>query len=73
MKLLQELTQLTEALMPLSYRPKRGDTVEAYGRKGMKNSQWRKYFKDYDALEKWADDNDATVEGSRDLEDNEKV
>lgn len=59
-------------MMPLSYGPKAGHTIEAYGRKGMKNTMWRKMFKNQAALEKWLDDNDATLEGSRELDDNEK-
>lgn len=60
-------------IMPLSYRPRKGHTLEAYGRKGMKNTRWRKFFKSSEELEKWCDDNDATVEGSRDLDETEKV
>jgi hypothetical protein len=67
---------LTEAaakdgMMPLSYRPAKGHKIEAYGRKGMKNTMWRKFFKDSDAMSKWCEDNDATVEGSRDLDKDE--
>lgn len=58
-------------MMPLSYKPAKGHKIEAYGRKGMKNTMWRKYFKDSDAMAKWCEDNDATVEGSRDLEKDE--
>ena len=42
--------------------------IEAYGRKGMKNTAWRKVFKSQEALEKWLDDNDATLEGTRDVQ-----
>jgi hypothetical protein len=58
-------------IMPLSYRAGKGHTIEAYGRKGMKNTKWRKFFKNSDAMSKWCDDNDATVEGSRELDKNE--
>jgi hypothetical protein len=60
-----------DGIMPLSYRPAKGHKIEAYGRKGMKNTMWRKFFKDSDAMSKWCDDNDATVEGSRDLDKDE--
>lgn len=58
-------------MMPLSYKPRRGDTIEAYGRMGMKNKQFRKFFKNEDAMVEWADDNDATIEGTRDLDKGE--
>lgn len=61
-----------DGFMPLGYGPKKGHTIEAYGRKGMKNTMWRKMFKSEKELEKWVDDNDATVEGQRELDDNEK-
>jgi hypothetical protein len=61
-----------DGFLPMGYGPKKGHTIEAYGRKGMKNEMWRKMFKDQKALEKWLDDNDATLEGSRDLDANEK-
>lgn len=61
-----------DGFMPMGYGPKKGHTIEAYGRKGMKNTMWRKMFKSQKELEKWLDDNDATLEGSRDLEDREK-
>jgi hypothetical protein len=67
-----KIAELFENMMPLSYRPGKGHKIEAYGRKGMKNTQWRKYFKDHAALEKWAEANDATVEGTRELDDVEK-
>jgi len=60
-----------DGMMPLSYKPAKGHKIEAYGRKGMKNTMWRKYFKDADAMAKWCEDNDATVEGSRDLDKDE--
>jgi hypothetical protein len=62
-------------MMPLSYRTSgpagAKHKIEAYGRKGMKNSMWRKTFKNEEALEKWCEDNDATVDGSRDIKDGE--
>lgn len=42
--------------------------VEAYGVKGMKNTMWRKIFKNTDALEKWVEKNDAEVYGTRSVE-----
>lgn len=62
-----------DGFMPIGYGPKKGHKIEAYGRKGMKNTMWRKMFKSTAELNKWCEDNDATVEGSRDLDDNEKV
>ena len=55
-------------MMPLSYKPSKGDTTEAYGRIGMKNKQFRKFFKSTEAMNKWADDNDATIEGTAELD-----
>jgi len=43
--------------------------VEAYGVKGMKNTAWRKTFKNLEALRKWCDKNDAEVYGTRFIED----
>ena len=43
--------------------------IEAYGVKGMKSIKWRKVFKSVDALNKWADANDAEVQGTRDVEE----
>jgi len=60
-----------DGIMPLSYKAGKGHTIEAYGRKGMKNSQWRKCFKDQAALEKWCEIHDATVEGTRELDADE--
>jgi len=45
-----------------------GHTIEAYGVKGMKSIRWRKTFKNAEALDKWATENDAEVQGQRDLE-----
>jgi len=45
------------------------NTIEAYGVKGMNSTRWRREFKDYDELEKWAEKNDAEVQGVRDLEE----
>ncbi len=61
-----------DGFMPMGYGPKKGHTIEAYGRKGMKNTMWRKMFKSQKELEKWLEDNDATMEGSRELDANEK-
>lgn len=68
---LMEAGRSNDDFMPLSYKPGKGHKIEAYGRKGMKNTKWRKFFKDGDAMSKWCEDNDATVEGSRDLEADE--
>lgn len=43
-------------------------TVEAYGVKGMHSTPWRKSFRSYDALQRWAEKNDAEVYGTRELE-----
>jgi len=43
--------------------------VEAYGQKGMKNTVWRKLFKDADELHAWTEKNDASVLGTRGLTD----
>lgn len=75
MKHLQELLSLAEAspdkngIMPLSYKTGKGHKIEAYGVKGMQSKQWRKSFKDEAALEKWCDDNDATVHGVADIKE----
>jgi len=55
--------QIDEALTP------KGHTIEAHGIRGMKATPWRKTFKHYDHLAKWADENDSVeVHGTRDLE-----
>lgn len=55
--------ELDEALTP------KGHTIEAYGVRGMKATPWRKTFKHYDHLAKWADENDSVeVHGTRDLD-----
>jgi hypothetical protein len=56
----EEVDQLEEAA--------KGHTIEAYGVKGMKSTQWRKTFKHHDHLSDWADKNDAEVYGVRELE-----
>ena len=43
-------------------------TIEAYGVKGMKSTPWRKTFVSVQALNDWAEFNDAQVQGTRDLE-----
>jgi hypothetical protein len=43
--------------------------IEAYGVKGFASTKWRKTFKDYEAAEKWAEANNAEIEGTRDLEE----
>lgn len=47
--------------------------VEAYGLKGFKRTQWRGVFKSAEALNKWAEDNDAEVLGTRDADPGAKV
>lgn len=75
MKHLQELLAIAEAspdkdgIMPISYRTGKGHKIEAYGVKGMQNKQWRKSFKDSEALEKWCDANDATVHGTAKIDE----
>jgi len=41
------------------------DAVEAYGVKGMNSARWRKTFKNRAALDKWAEENDAEIQGAR--------
>jgi len=42
--------------------------VEAYGVKGMNSNPWRKTFKSAEALTKWAEKNDAEIQGTRNEE-----
>ena len=50
-----------------------GHTIEAQGIRGMKGTAWRKTFKSYAHLAKWADANDSVeVHGTRDLEQTKK-
>ena len=58
--------QLVEALLE-GKEPR----LEAYGVKGMKSTQWRKTFKDSDALNAWVEKNSAQVHGTRVLVDGE--
>ena len=39
-------------------------TVEAYGVKGMNNTSWRKSFKTVEAMNTWAEKNDAEILGT---------
>ena len=41
------------------------EKIEAHGIKGMKNTKWRKTFKNQEALELWVEKNDAEVHGTR--------
>lgn len=42
--------------------------IEAYGVKGMKNTQWRKTFASVAAMNKWAEKHGAEILGTRDAE-----
>lgn len=68
-KKLAEASPDKNGIMPLSYKTGKGHKIEAYGVKGMQSKQWRKSFKDEAALEKWCDDNDATVHGVADIKE----
>ena len=39
--------------------------IEAHGVKGMKSTRWRKTFKNYEALAKWAEENSAEIHATR--------
>jgi len=68
LKAAQAQGKLKEEIMNEANAPK-GHTIEAYGTRGMKNIPWRKTFKHYDHLAKWADENDSVeVHGTRDLD-----
>jgi hypothetical protein len=47
------------------YDPKKSGPVEAHGVKGMKNTPWRKTFKNDYEMNKWAEANDAEIRGTR--------
>ena len=66
---LAEASPDKNGIMPLSYKTGKGHKIEAYGVKGMQSKRWRKSFKDEAALEKWCDDNDATVHGVADIKE----
>lgn len=57
-----------DGIMPLSYKAGAGHKIEAYGVKGMKNTQWRKTFKNREALDKWVEANDAEVYGTAEID-----
>ena len=42
--------------------------IEAYGIKGMKNTKWRKVFKNHDAMMSWAEKHDAEIQSVREVE-----
>ena len=42
--------------------------VEAYGVKGMNNTNWRRTFKNVEAMNAWVEKNDADVSGTREAE-----
>ena len=46
-------------------KPNGSEAVEAYGVKGMKSTPWRKVFKSVEAMQKWAEANDAEIYGTR--------
>jgi hypothetical protein len=52
----------------------RGDSVEAFGTKGMNNTNWRRTFKDWNAFAKWCEKNDGDVDilGVREIPVNER-
>lgn len=50
----------------------KGHQIEVYGNKGMSNKQFRKSFPTYEHAEKWADKNDATIVGRRDLKEHQQ-
>lgn len=56
---------IAEAVKAKTKEPK----IEAYGVKGMTSKQWRKVFKNADAMNKWCDDNDAEVHGQSNVEE----
>lgn len=41
--------------------------VEAYGVKGLSSKPWRKEFRDYEALNRWCEKNEAVVHGMREV------
>ena len=47
---------------------KENEKIEAYGIKGMRNTRWRKTFKNQGAFELWVEKNDAEVQGTRRVE-----
>lgn len=48
------------------------NTIEAYGIRGLKNTSWRKQFRNEDALCAWLERNDAVTHGVRFLDSNEQ-
>ena len=62
------MSQREEERLNASLRKNKGG-IEAYGVKGMKNTQWRKAFKSHEAMEKWLEQNDAECQGTREAED----
>jgi hypothetical protein len=61
------MSQREEENLRKALRKNKGG-IEAYGVKGFKNTSWRKVFKSREALEKWCEENDAEVQGTRDVE-----
>jgi len=59
------MSQREEENLNKARRGAKSDAIEAYGVKGMKNTQWRKIFKSHEAMEKWLDQNDAECQGTR--------
>lgn len=50
---------------------RRPHVIEAYGNKGFRNLPWRKTFASVEALNKWAEQHDATVLGTRERDPQE--
>jgi hypothetical protein len=44
------------------------ERIEAYGVRGMKSIPWRKVFRSVEALERWAEKNDAQVYATREAD-----
>lgn len=57
---------LPDMWAPLQASPKPANKkVEAYGTRGLDSRPWRKTFKSVDAMNKWVEENDAQVAGTR--------
>ena len=58
----------TEIIEKEENSPKQ-EKIECYGVKSLKNTKFRKIFKNAAAAKKWADDNNAEIHGWRNIQD----
>ena len=59
------MRSIKEYLNETLKKENKGEQIEGYGVKGLNSTKWRRVFKSVEAMNKWADKNDAEVHGTR--------